>query len=201
MPLDTTTLPSAKRRESACKLLLHQTHAILAPEGVTPSALHAIKQKVVALAKRSDLFPFADFPMPETEGRNHILQVEDNDGLGLYLTIALPGKIAAPHAHGVWCVNAAISGKEEHVMWRRTDDGSQPGRATIMQIGAVTMQPGNGFAMADHEIHSTSVIGDEPLMALALYGYALARFPSVIWYHHDFGTLRAMPSRRESVPA
>lgn len=196
MPLDSSTLPSARRREAACKLLLRQTHAILCSEGVTPSALHAIKLKTMALAKRSDLFPYTDFAMPEAEGRTHPLLVEDNDGLGLYLTIGLPGKVAAPHAHGVWCVNAAISGREVHTMWRRVDDGSTPGNATIMEIGSVTMAPGNGFAMADHEIHSTSVIGDEPLMALALYGYALARFPSVIWYHPEFGTMRAMPSRR-----
>jgi predicted metal-dependent enzyme (double-stranded beta helix superfamily) len=201
MPLDTTTLTVGRRREGACKLLLRQTHAILASEGPTPSALHAIKLKTMALAKRSDLFPYADFPMPEAEGRNHPLLVEDNDGLGLYLTIGLPGKVAAPHAHGVWCVNAAISGTEVHTMWRRTDDGATPGGATIIKTGQVTMAPGNGFAMADHEIHSTTVIGTEPLMALALYGYALARFPSVIWYHPEFGSMRAMPSRRATVAA
>ena len=180
---------------------MRQTHTILAAEGVTPSALHAIKLKTTALAKRVDLFPLAAFAMPEAEGRTHILLVEDDDGLGLYLTISLPGKIAAPHAHGVWCVNAAISGQEQHVMWRRTDDQSQPGRATVVKTGEVVMQPGHGFAMADHEIHSTTVMGDEPLVALALYGYALARFPTVVWYHPEFGTMRAMPSRRGPVPA
>jgi predicted metal-dependent enzyme (double-stranded beta helix superfamily) len=198
MPLDASPSTIGDRRKAACKALLRQAHAVLAKEGVTPSALHAIKLKLVALANKAELFPRDDFAMPEAEGRNHILEVEDNDGLGLYLTIGLPGKEAAPHDHGVWCVNAAISGRERHIMWRRTDDGSEPGRATVARIGEVMVQPGHGFAMADHDIHSTEVVGAEPAIGLALYGYALARFPSVVWYHPVFGSVRPMPSRRGS---
>ncbi len=196
MPLDATGASAAKRRQAACSTLLRQVHAILDREGVTPSALHAIKLKLTALAAKTALFPLSDFAMPETEGRNHILHVEDDDGLGLYLTIGLPGKEAAPHAHGIWCVNAAITGRERHILWRRSDDGSKPGFATITRIGEVMVEPGHGFAMADHDIHSTLVMGDQPAINLALYGYALARFPSVTWYHPDFSSVRVMPSRR-----
>jgi predicted metal-dependent enzyme (double-stranded beta helix superfamily) len=196
MPLDAAAASVATRRRAACRTLLGQVHAILDQEGVTPSALHAIKLKLTALAKRTALFPPGDFAMPEAEGRNHILEVEDNDGLGLYLTIGLPGKEAAPHDHGIWCVNAAISGREQHVMWRRTDDGSKPGHASIEKIGEVMVEPGRGFAMANHDIHSTLVVGDAPHFGLALYGFALARFPSVVWYHPDFASVRPMPSRR-----
>ena len=105
-------LPSdvATRRARACKTFLDQAHASTAAEGINPSTLHAIKLKLVAFAKRTELFPLADFAMPEAQGRNHPLLVEDNDGYGLYLTISLPGKEAAPHDHGIWCANAAISG-------------------------------------------------------------------------------------------
>ena len=196
MPLDTTASAVASKRKAACKALMRQVRAITAREGITPSALHAIKLKLVALANRRELFPQGDFAMPEAEGRTHILQVEDNDGPGLYLTIGLPGKEAAPHDHGIWCVNAAISGRERHVLYRRTDDGSKPGFATVMKTGEVMVEPGNGFAMADHDIHATEVIGEEPAIALALYGYALARFPSVAWFHPDLSSVRALPSRR-----
>jgi predicted metal-dependent enzyme (double-stranded beta helix superfamily) len=175
---------------------MRQVHAILAKEGSTPSALHAIKLKLMRLATRSELFPRGDFAMPEAEGRNHILDVQDDDGPGLHLTIGLPGKEAAPHDHGIWCVNAAISGRERHILWRRTDDGSKPGHAMVTKIGEVIVERGNGYAMADHDIHSTEVVGDEPAVGLALYGYALVRFPSVVWYHPEFSSVRPMPSRR-----
>ena len=185
-------------RDRACATLLRNVHAAIATEGITPSALHAIKLKLVALARRTALFPLADFAMPDAQGRTHPLLVEDNDGLGLYLTIGLPGKEAAPHDHGIWCVNAAISGRERHVFYRRTDNAGIPGRAEVTRIGEVVVQPGNGMAMSDHDIHATEVLGDEPAIGLALYGYAVTRFPSVTWYHPAFGTVRAGASRRHA---
>lgn len=186
------------RRAKACAALLAQVHAITDREGITPSALHAIKLKVMALAKRVELFPLADFAMPEAQGRTHPLLLEDNDGHGLYLTIGLPGKEAAPHDHGIWCVNAAISGRERHVFYRRTDDGRTPGLATVARVGEVLVEPGNGMSMADHDIHSTEVMGAEPSVQLALYGYALARFPSVAWFHPALSAMRTTPSRRHA---
>ncbi|HZB57512.1 MAG TPA: hypothetical protein VE527_28020, partial [Reyranella sp.] len=90
------------QRARACKTFMAQVHSTEAKEGITPSTLHALKLKLVALAKRSDLFPLADFAMPQAHGRSHPLLVEENDGHGLYLTISLPGKEAAPHDHGIW---------------------------------------------------------------------------------------------------
>ncbi|MGE0422842.1 MAG: hypothetical protein AB7O88_11285 [Reyranellaceae bacterium] len=191
----------AGKRERACTKLLADVHAIIDVEGIHPSALHAIKLKLVAFAKRAELFPHADFAMPLAQGRTHPLLVEDNDGLGLYLTIGLPGKEAAPHDHGIWCVNAAIAGRERHEFFRRTDDGATPGRATVVKVGEVTVEPGHGMAMADHDIHGTVVVGKEPAIGLALYGYALARFPSVAWYVPQFGSVRTTASRRHAPAA
>jgi hypothetical protein len=65
-------------------------------------------------------------------------------------------------------------------------------------VGEVLVQPGHGMVMADHDIHATRVVGDKPMVALSLYGYALARFPSVAWYHPQFQSVRATASRRPS---
>jgi predicted metal-dependent enzyme (double-stranded beta helix superfamily) len=191
----------ADQRARACRSFMAQVHAITAKEGVTPSALHAIKLKLVALAAKAALFPPGDFAMPLAQGRTHPLLVEDNDGHGLYLTINLPGKEAAPHDHGIWCVNAGISGRERHVFYRRTDDGGRAGSATVTKLGEVMVEPGNGMAMADHDIHSTEVVGQQPAIGLALYGYALVRFPSVVWFHPEFSSVRACVSRRHAAMA
>jgi predicted metal-dependent enzyme (double-stranded beta helix superfamily) len=188
----------AARRARACKTFLEQAHAATAAEGINPSTLHAIKLKLVAFAKRTELFPLADFAMPEAQGRNHPLLVEGDDGHGLYLTIGLPGKEAAPHDHGIWCANAAIFGRERHVFSRHTDDGKENGRATVIKVGEVVVEPGTGIVMADHDIHSTEVVGDRPAVGLSLYGYALARFPSVTWFHPEYSSVRATPSRRHA---
>src|SRR3979409_124824 len=148
----------AAQRARACKTFMAQVHSISGKEGITPSTLHALKLKLVALAQRSDLFPLAASPLPQAQARTHPLLVEGNDGHGLYLTISLPGKEAAPHDHGIWCANAAISGRERHVFYRRTDDGKENGRATVIKVGEVVVEPGTGIVMADHDIHSTEVV-------------------------------------------
>jgi predicted metal-dependent enzyme (double-stranded beta helix superfamily) len=191
----------ALRRAQACAKLMTQVHAIMDKEGLTPSALHEIKLKLVALASKTELFPLGEFEMPVSQGRTHPLLVEDNDGHGLYLTINMPGKEAAAHDHGIWCVNAAVSGRERHVFYRRTDDGGVADNASVAKVGEVMVEPGNGMAMSDHDIHSTEVVGDAPAIGLALYGYALARFPSVVWYHPEFSHLRACVSRRHAAMA
>lgn len=184
-------------RTRACAALLQQARAIIDAEGAGEAALGKVKALLVGLANRGEaLFPRDDFAMPDAQGRNHILALEGNDGMGLYLTIGLPGKEAAPHDHGIWCVNAAISGREIHKFYRRTDDGSREGYSTIEEIGEVMVEPGQGMAMADHAIHATEVLGDVPAIGLALYGYALSRFPAVVWFHPSLSSVRACVSRR-----
>ena len=187
---------SAITRKAACLAFMRQAHAILGKEGSTPSALHALKLKLTAFAARTELFPASDFAMPVAQSRLHTLVAEGDDGLALHLLIGLPGKMSNPHAHSIWCVNAAISGRERNVMWRRTDDGSKPGYATVARIGEVMVERGHGYAMGDHDIHSQEVVGDEPSYILALYGHSFERFPSVVWYNNEFSSIRKLPSRR-----
>jgi len=102
----------ATRRLRAAEKLLADVHAITSKEGITPSALHAMKLKLVALAARAELFPASDFAMPVAGGRSHPLLVEDGDGHGPSISRSdLPGKEAAPHDHGIWCLNASVSGR------------------------------------------------------------------------------------------
>lgn len=183
-------------RTEACLALLAQVRAIIDSQGTGPAALAKAKDLLVALADRQALFPAEDFALPDAQGRNHVLALEGNDGMGLYLTINMPGKESAPHDHGIWCVNAAISGREVNRFYRRTDDASRAGFATVELTHQVVVEPGQGMAMTDHAIHATEVVDDQPAIGLALYGYALARFPAVVWYHPAFSSVRAGVNRR-----
>ena len=187
-------------RTEACHALIAQARVILNAEGTNEAALEKIKALLVALADQGEaLFPTSDFPMPNAQGRNHILALEEGDGMGLYLTIGLPGKEAAPHNHGIWYVNAAISGQELHRFYRRTDDGTRDGYATVEVTQQVLVTLGQGLTMTDHAIHDTEVVGETPAIGLALYGYALARFPSVVWFHPEFSSTRTAVSRRLAI--
>lgn len=187
----------AAQRKAACKALLKQAHGIIAKEGSGADALEKVKDRLIALAARGEeLFPREDFPLPEHEGCTHILEAEDNDGFGLYVSVAMPGKHAAPHDHGIWCITAGISGRERHSFYQRTDNGKKKGFATVEKVRDVLVAPGTGMCMLDHDIHANEVVGRTPAVGLMLYGYATARFPSVVWFHPEFSSVRALPSRR-----
>lgn len=187
----------AAQRKAACKAFLKQAHTIIAKDGTGLDALEKVRDRLIALAARGgELFTRDDFPLPLTEGRFHVLEAEDDDGFGLYVSIAMPGKHAAPHDHGIWCINAGISGRERHSFYQRTDNGKKRGYATVEKTRDVLVGPGTGMCMLDHDIHTNEVVGREPAVSLMLYGYAIARFPSVVWFHPEFSTARAMPSRR-----
>ena len=189
--------PIAVRRHAACQDLLAQARTLLAPAGATPEVLARLRDGLVALASdHADLFPLSDFRMPDAQGVNHMLDDAANDGLGLYLTIGLPGKEAAPHDHGIWCVNAAVSGAELQRFYRLAPQSAGHQKPKIEEIGRVVVEPGVGMVMADHDIHSTDVLGDQPFVGLAMYGYAINKFPAVVWYHTQFAEVRACASRR-----
>ena len=80
------------RRHRACQSLMRQAHVILDQEGSTPSALHALKTKLAALAARAELFPTSEFPLPLNQGRLHTLLVEPDDGLALPEYRSYPSK-------------------------------------------------------------------------------------------------------------
>ena len=133
----------SSRRAEACLALIAQARVILNAEGTGEATLGKIKALLMPLANQGEaLFPIPDFALQIAQGRNHILALEDSDGMGLYLTIGLPDKQAAPHDHGIWCINAAISGQELHRFYRRTDDGTRDGYATVEETEQVLVAPG-----------------------------------------------------------
>ena len=64
-----------------------------------------------------------------------------------------------PHDHGpCWVVYGAFSGLTEITKYRRTDDGSQPGRATLEKDELHRLSPGTVQAYLPGEIHSTHAV-------------------------------------------
>ena len=189
----------ADRRAAACTDLLHRVRELHAAEGITRTSLQKTSDFLVELALHgSAIFPDEDFPLPDAHGRGYMLDPAADDGYGLYLTVTLPGKEAAPHDHGIWCVTAGLTGEEVQRFYRRTDDGSRPRFATVEQVSEMIVRKGTVSTMADHDIHSVLTVGTKPARAIALYGYALNRFPDVLYFHPHFNSCRTIPSRRGS---
>jgi hypothetical protein len=64
-----------------------------------------------------------------------------------------------PHDHGpCWVVYGAYSGLTEIALYQRTDDGREPGRATVQKKELHRLSPGVAYAYVPGDIHSTHAV-------------------------------------------
>ena len=101
----------------------------------------------------------------------------------------LPGKTTIPHNHDTWAVIAAIEGAELNRIYRRTDDGSDPERASLELSHEVVVRPGVPIAFLPDDIHSIHVGGAEPTLHFHLYGRPLETLTGRLGFETDTGVV------------
>ena len=85
----------------------------------------------------------------------------------------LPGKATLPHNHETWAIIVAVEGQELNRVYRREDDGRDPGRASLVLEREVVVQPGTPVAFLGEDLHGIRVEGDSPTLHFHLYGRPL----------------------------
>lgn len=99
-----------------------------------------------------------------------------------------------PHDHGpCWVVYGAFSGNTEIAKYKRTDDGSQAGKATLVQDELHRLTPGVVKPYLPGEIHSTHAV-QGPGVVFRFLSYDLDRIDRSR-YDIDSGTVIAVPAR------
>ena len=174
----TVTEPNASiadRRAAAVADMLARVREIERTRGVTREALNDMREELYGLAARKELFPKSDFPPPEgaTPNIRYLLSEDADKRFALYMNSIRPGKLTDPHNHTTWAIVAAVEGEEINRFYERTDDGADPGKATLKQTAEVVVRPGVGVAMMPDDIHSIAVTGDAPTLHLHMYGKSL----------------------------
>ncbi len=157
---------------------IDRIRAIEKAQGVTRAALDAIREELLALAAKTDLFPAGEFPPPAhgEKGANRYLLQEDHDGrFALYLNSLNPGNESKPHDHTTWACVVAVDGQELNRVYDRLDDGRDAARCTLRLREEIMVEPGRGIALMPDDIHSIHTTGDVPTRHLHMYGLALER--------------------------
>lgn len=156
-------------RAAAIAATIGRVRAIEAEQGVTRSALEAIKAELLALATQEPLFSSAEFPAPAAgeKGANRYLLAEDPDRrFALYLNALNPGNETRPHDHTTWAVVVAVEGQELNKVYRRGGGG-------LAVDHEIMVEPGRGIALMPDDIHSIHTTGTMPTRHLHMYGLAL----------------------------
>ena len=173
--------------------------AVEREKGVSRAALEAVKELLIELAAKRELFPREDFP-PPGEGTTSILyrlSEDDDHRFALYLNSAVPGKGTPPHDHTTWAVIAGIVGEEHNRIYERVDDGTVPGEGEVRRNEEITVRPGTGIALMPDDIHSIHVTGDEPTLHFHMYGLALEQLTERIAFDVERGTYKVFPPHRD----
>lgn len=194
------------RRRILADGMVAEARQILAAEGLTRAALAQVLDRLKTLAARAELWSEADFPPPEEGERQarYMIREDSDHGFALYLNVMRPGKLIPPHDHTTWACVAAVDGVEVNRLYQRTDDGTVPGRATLVEAGRIEVGPGRGVALLPDDIHSVVIEGEQIIRHLHFYGRALETLSGRTTFDLAAGTCKTMglgvPTRSIPVP-
>ena len=189
-----TSAKSASSIAEACAKAVFDTvdriREIEHTKGATRESLSEMREHLYALASQQELFPREEFPPPTDGDTNirYVLSEDDDRRFALYLNSILPGKLTEPHNHTTWAIVVAVEGEERNRFYKRTDDGSVPGKATLEFDEEIVVKPGVGVAMMPDDIHSIAVVGDTPTLHFHMYGRAIETLTERVGYNIEEGT-------------
>lgn len=150
--------------------------------GIDRAGLERIKERLVELAERDDLFSDEDFPPPDTPGASFSYRIAQNDDeeLALYVQSVGDGTSAPPHEHRTWAVIVGMRGRELNRLYGPCADKGDP------QVQReVMVEQGTGVAMLRDDVHSIQIEG--AATNFHCYGLALERLTGRLFWHAGSG--------------
>src|SRR5260370_28804803 len=100
------------KRDQADIETISTIRAIEYRQSATRAALDEIKDALIGLASRTDLFPVEHFPIPAGKtGRIYRLSEDPDHRFALYSSPGAAGKAQPPHNHTTWAAIAGVRGQ------------------------------------------------------------------------------------------
>lgn len=157
-------------------------------EGVTRASLEKIKQRLMRLAARQELFTAADYPPPQPGSkRNSCLYRVSEDAdhrFALYVNSS-DGNYGTPaHNHTTWAVIVGVSGEELNRFYDRVDGG-------VKEKGNAVVKQGTGVAFMPADLHSIHI--QAPLINFHMYGRALEELHHREYYKAEERAWKVFP--------
>jgi predicted metal-dependent enzyme (double-stranded beta helix superfamily) len=150
--------------------------------GIDRAGLERIKERLLELAERDDLFSDDDFPPPDTPGASVSYRIaqNDDDELALYVQCVGDGTSAPPHEHRTWAVIVGMRGQELNRLY-----GPCAGSGEPRVQHEVMVERGTGVTMLHDDVHSIHIEG--AATNFHCYGLALERLTGRLFWHARSG--------------
>jgi len=167
-------MDAATRHTRRCRAIadtVAQVRRIEAEHGVNRDSLDRIREALLALGARRELFPIEDFPLPpEGAPRNNALYrlSEDPDHrFALYAHVSRGGTNTPAHDHSTWAVIAGLQGEEVNRLY------DHDGQGGVAQRGTCIVGTGTGITFMPEDLHSIHTGPGELVLNFHMYGLAL----------------------------
>jgi predicted metal-dependent enzyme (double-stranded beta helix superfamily) len=178
----------AIERKREIERAVADVRAIERAGGVTRETLEKIKQRLMRLAARQDLFTARDYPPPQPGGkRNSCLYrvAEDPDHRFALYVNSSDGNYGTPaHNHTTWAVIVGVSGEELNRFYERADNA-------VREKGNAVVKQGTGVAFMPEDLHSIHI--SAPLINFHMYGLALEQLNQREYYKADERAWKIFP--------
>ena len=165
-------------------------------EGIHSESLALIRDELLTLAAREELFGEVDYPSAVGPPIMYLLSEDSDHRYALYFSTGRPGRGSPPHNHTTWAVIVGIDGHEENRLYERLDDGSVENRGEIRQRDSFMVEKGTGIGFTAEDIHSIHVTGDTPTRNFHLYGLSIEHLPNRIMFNMTDGSCKVFPASR-----
>src|SRR5947209_5861980 len=180
--------PRAISRKKEIDAAVADVRAIEKRDGVTGASLGKIKQRLMGLAARQELFTARDYPPPQPGGkRNSCLYrvSEDPDHrFALYVNSSFGNYGTPAHNHTTWAVIVGVSGEELNRFYDRAEAG-------VREKGSAVVKQGTGVAFMPEDLHSIHI--SAPLINFHMYGLALEQLHHREYYQADERAWKVFP--------
>jgi predicted metal-dependent enzyme (double-stranded beta helix superfamily) len=186
--MDQRTIARQQDRRTEIERAVADVRQIEKRDGVTREGLEKIKQRLMRLAARQDLFTAADFPPPAPGGkRNSCLYrvSEDTDHRFALYVNSSDGNYGTPaHNHTTWAVIVGVSGEEVNRFYDRSDSG-------VREKGNAVVRQGTGVCFMPDDLHSIHI--QAPLINFHMYGLALEQLDHREYYKPEEQAWKVFP--------
>ena len=196
--MKTQTVQSSldRDRRSAIATTMTRIRDIEAQQGIHTDSLALIRDELLTLAAREEMFGEADYPSAAGPPIMYLLSEDSDHRYALYFSTGRPGRGSPPHNHTTWAVIVGIDGHEENRRYERLDDGSVENRGEIRQRDSFMVEKGTGIGFTAEDIHSIHVTGDIPTRNFHLYGLSIEHLPNRIMFNINDGSYKVFPASR-----
>jgi predicted metal-dependent enzyme (double-stranded beta helix superfamily) len=178
----------AIERKREIERAVANVRAIERADGVTRESLERIKQRLIRLAARQDLFKPSDFPPPAPGGkRNSCLYrvAEDPDHrFALYVNSSFGNYGTPAHNHTTWAVIVGVTGEELNRFYDRRD-------GVPVEKAQYLVKQGTGVCFMPEDLHSIHIAA--PLINFHMYGLALEQLDHREYYKAEERAWKVFP--------